>query len=102
VPLNATEKVNVLSVVPDNCVNALTPLFRTLRVKIESDKVNYMLSSVFFLANRLSKASLGLAEFDKAASRIEKASKERLAGTKSAKINERFSKELDDILATYF
>lgn len=82
------------------CLDAAFP--DSVRVKIESDKVNYMLSSVFFLANRLSKASLGLAEFDKAASRIEKAGKERPAGAKSAKINERFSKELDDILATYF
>jgi hypothetical protein len=31
------------------------------KVELESDKVNYMLSSVFFLANRVSKATDGLA-----------------------------------------
>jgi hypothetical protein len=45
------------------CLDAAFP--DSKRVELESDKVNYMLSSVFFLANRLSKASQGSAEFDK-------------------------------------
>jgi len=42
-------------------------------VEFESDKMNYMLSSLFFLANRLSKESHGLPEFDRAMNNIEKA-----------------------------
>jgi hypothetical protein len=55
------------------CLDASFPDSR--KVELESDKVNYMLSSVFFLANRLSKASQGLAEFDKVMSTIEKTGK---------------------------
>ena len=48
------------------------------KVELESDKVNYMLSSVFFLANRLSKATEGLAEFDRVMNSIEKVGKSSL------------------------
>ena len=48
------------------------------KVELESDKVNYMLSSVFFLANRLSKAAEGLAEFDRVTNSIEKVGKTSL------------------------
>jgi len=50
------------------CLNAAFP--DSKRVEPEADKVNYMLSSVFFLANRLSKASQGLAEFDRVMNNI--------------------------------
>jgi hypothetical protein len=71
------------------------------RVELESDKVNYMLSSVFFLANRLSKASQGLAEFDKAMNNIEKmGSGSREDGENKQYV--KFQKELDEILARYF
>ena len=33
------------------------------KIELESNKVNYILSSVFFLANRLSEATEGLTEF---------------------------------------
>lgn len=71
------------------------------RVELESDKVNYMLSSVFFLANRLSKASQGLAEFDKVMNNIEKTG----SGSRKDRENKqyaKFQKELDEILARYF
>src|ERR671924_2391186 len=55
------------------CLDAAFP--DSKRVELESDKVNYMLSSVFFLANRLSKASQGLADFDKVMSSMEKVGK---------------------------
>ncbi len=42
------------------CLDAAFP--DSKRIELESDKVNYMLSSVFFLANRLSKATAGLVE----------------------------------------
>ncbi|MGZ5471279.1 MAG: hypothetical protein ACXWE0_06370 [Nitrososphaeraceae archaeon] len=34
-------------------------------IEFEVDKVNYILSSMFFLSNRLAKATIGLAELDK-------------------------------------
>jgi len=66
------------------------------KVEPESDKVNYMLSSVFFLANRLSKANQGLAEFDRLMGSMEDAGKE------DKQLYAKFHKELDEILARYF
>ena len=82
------------------CLDAAFP--DSKRVELESDKVNYMLSSVFFLANRLSKASHGLAEFDKVMESIEKTGKASLEGGENKKLYEKFHRELDDILARYF
>jgi hypothetical protein len=56
-----------------------------------------MLSSVFFLANRLAKASQGLAEFDSLVSTPEDLSRE--PGQEKSKA---FAKTLDEILARYF
>jgi hypothetical protein len=83
------------------CLDAAFP--DSKRVELESDKVNYMLSSVFFLANRLSKASQGLAEFDKVMSSIEKVGKVSLEEKEeNQQLHTKFQKELDDILAKYF
>lgn len=57
-----------------------------------------MLSSVFFLANRLSKASQGLAEFDRVMGSIEKSGKDG----KNTQLYVKFHKELDEVLAKYF
>ena len=72
------------------------------KVELESDKVNYMLSSVFFLANRLSKASQGLAEFDRVMKDIEKVGKASLEDRENRQLYNKFHKELDEILAKYF
>lgn len=69
------------------------------KIEVETDKVNYMLSSVFFLANRLSKASQGLAEFDRV---MNSAGKSGLEGKESKQTYAKFHKELDEILAKYF
>src|SRR5919109_664331 len=83
------------------CLDAAFP--DSKRVELESDKVNYMLSSVFFLANRLSKASQGLAEFDRVMSSMEKVGKASLEGKEeNQEMHTKFQKELDDILAKYF
>ena len=82
------------------CLDAAFP--DSKKVELESDKVNYMLSSVFFLANRLSKASQGLAEFDRVMESIEKTGKASLEGGENKKLYEKFHRELDDILARYF
>src|SRR5919109_3794073 len=82
------------------CLDAAFP--ESKKVELESDKINYMLSSVFFLANRLSKASQGLAEFDRAMSNIEKVGKVSLEQKENQQLHANFQKELDDILAKYF
>jgi hypothetical protein len=82
------------------CLDAAFP--DSKRVELESDKVNYMLSSVFFLANRLSKASQGLAEFDRIMNSIENVGKASLEEKENQEMHKKFQKELDDILAKYF
>ena len=82
------------------CLDAAFP--DSKKVELESDKVNYMLSSVFFLANRLSKASQGLAEFDRVMSSVEKVGKVSLEKKENRQLYTKFQKELDDILAKYF
>ena len=82
------------------CLDAAFP--DSKRVELESDKVNYMLSSVFFLANRLSKASQGLAEFDRVMKSVEKLNKTSLEGKENQELHTKFQRELDDILAKYF
>jgi hypothetical protein len=82
------------------CLDAAFP--DSKKVELESDKVNYMLSSVFFLANRLSKASQGLAEFDRVMSNIEKVGKASLEDRENRQLYLKFHKELDEILARYF
>ena len=72
------------------------------KVVLESDKVNYMLSSVFFLANRLSKACHGLAEFDRLMISVENAGVTSLDSKANNQAYSKFHKELDEILARYF
>jgi hypothetical protein len=84
------------------CLDAAFP--ESKKVELESDKVNYMLSSVFFLANRLSKASQGLAEFDRVMNSIEKVGRVSLEEGKgeNQELHAKFKEELDNILAKYF
>ena len=77
------------------CLDSAFP--DTEAVNLQGDKVNYMLSSVFFLANRLAKASQGLAEFDRVVG-----SSEDLAKEPNQEKSGTFSKTLDDILSKYF
>jgi hypothetical protein len=83
-----------------HCLDAAFP--DSKKVELESDKVNYMLSSVFFLANRLSKATEGLAEFDRVMNSIEKVGKASLEEKENQELHAKFRKELDDILGKYF
>jgi hypothetical protein len=82
------------------CLDAAFP--DSKKIELESDKVNYMLSSVFFLANRLSKATEGLAEFDRVMNSIEKVGKASLEQEENQELHTKFQKELDDILGKYF
>ncbi len=72
------------------------------KLDVEGDKVNYMLSSVFFLANRLTKASQGLAEFDKIVGTAQELSVENAREPEITERSKRFSRQLDEILAKYF
>jgi hypothetical protein len=83
-----------------NCLDTAFP--DSKKIELESDKVNYMLSSVFFLANRLSKATEGLAEFDRVMNSIEKVGKAGLEEKENQELHTKFQKDLDDILAKYF
>jgi hypothetical protein len=83
-----------------DCLDAAFP--DSKKVELESDKVNYMLSSVFFLANRLSKAIEGLAEFDRVVNSTEKVGKASIEEKENQEMHTKFQQELDDILAKYF
>jgi hypothetical protein len=72
------------------------------KIEFESDKVNYMFSSVFFLINRLTKATQGLAEFDKLMKSVESIAKNEPANKENQNIHTEFHRELDEILAKYF
>ena len=78
------------------CLDAAFPDSRN--IEFESDKVNYIMSSVFFLANRISKATVGLAEFDK----IVNMTKETSQGTVEKMKNAEMKELLDEIIAKYF
>jgi hypothetical protein len=82
------------------CLDAAFP--DSKKIELETDKINYMLSSVFFLANRLSKATEGLAEFDRVMNSIEKVGKSSLEEKENQELHIKFQKELDDILRKYF
>ena len=51
------------------CLDIVFPYSKN--IEYESDKINYMLSTVFFLASRLSKATIGLAKFDNSINNIQ-------------------------------
>jgi hypothetical protein len=82
------------------CLDAAFP--DSKKVELESDKVNYMLSSVFFLANRLTKAIEGLAEFDRVMYSTQKVGNTSLEEKENQQMHKKFQEQLDDILAKYF
>ncbi len=72
------------------------------KTEFESDKINYILSTIFFLSNRLSKSIIGLAELDKAMEDFEKAGKESQDSGEFNSIEENKKIEINRILAKYF
>ncbi len=82
------------------CLDSIFPYSKS--IELETDKVNYIMSSVFFLANRLAKSVIGLAEFDHALSKIEKIGKMSLEQKENERLYEGFTQDLDDILFKYF
>jgi hypothetical protein len=78
------------------CLDAAFPDSRD--IEFESDKINYIMSSVFFLANRLSKATVGMAEFDKIVNRTKETRQASVEKMKNTEMKEL----LDEIIAKYF
>lgn len=73
------------------------------KLEFESDKMNYILSTIFFLSNRLAKSITGLSELDKEIESFKKEQRDTL--TDNNKENEKYSKlekTLDEILGKYF
>jgi hypothetical protein len=61
-------------------------------VELEADKINYILSSVFLLSNRLAKAIVALAELDEAIS----------INLKESNKNEHLKNILNEVISRYF
>ncbi|MGC2668502.1 MAG: hypothetical protein WA220_04895 [Candidatus Nitrosopolaris sp.] len=71
-------------------------------IEYESDKINYMLSTVFFLASRLSKAAIGLAKFDSSINNIPEIRKNTLTENENMQPNQKLRSELEEIISEYF
>lgn len=89
------------------CLDAAFP--PSTKLEFESDKINYMLSTIFFLSNRLTKAMTGLSEMDKVIDNFVKKENQRLdddgssgGGVNEKRSNETMGNDLNDILARYF
>jgi hypothetical protein len=61
-----------------------------------------MLSTVFFLASRLSKAAIGLAKFDNSINNIQEISKKSLGENENKQPNKKLHRELEEIISDYF
>jgi hypothetical protein len=91
----------------ENCANHLRKCLDmafpySKNVEFESDKINYMLSTVFFLASRLSKATIGLAKFDNSINNIQEIGKNSLGENENKKLGQELRNELDEIISEYF
>ena len=91
------------------CLDAAFP--PSTKLEFESDKINYMLSTIFFLSNRLTKAITGLSEVDKAIDNFVKKESQSLheggsgdgdGGDENKRSSETMGNDLNDILAKYF
>ena len=82
------------------CLDTAFPDSR--KIEFESDKINYILSSVFFLTNRISKASIGLAQLDKMANDVKDISHMSLEKQQNKEGYEKMKEHLDEIIAKYF
>ena len=88
------------------CLDAAFP--PSTKLEFESDKINYMLSTIFFLSNRLTKAITGLSEMDKVIDNFVKKENQSLddgsssSDNENKRSNETMGSDIDDILAKYF
>jgi hypothetical protein len=63
---------------------------------LEADKVNCVLSSVFFLANKLAKYNIGLSELDKAIGNVEKIGKVSIEEKENAELYSKFQLQMNE------
>jgi len=86
------------------CLDIAFP--QSTKMEFENDKINYILSSIFFMSNRLAKSMIGLSELDKQIDTLVKKEKNKLVNTTNINKENQdfgdFDKILDDILAKYF
>ena len=71
-------------------------------IEIEVDKVNYVISSMFFLSNRLAKATIGLAELDKSLENIKQLGNLSFEKKENNEVYNKFVNNLNEILEKYF
>jgi hypothetical protein len=71
-------------------------------IEFEVDKVNYILSSMFFLSNRLAKATIGLAELDKSLENLKQIGKVSFEKKENNETYNKFVHDLNEILEKYF
>ncbi|MGN6347842.1 MAG: hypothetical protein ACTHME_09080 [Candidatus Nitrosocosmicus sp.] len=72
------------------------------KLEFENDKINYILSTIFFLSNRLAKSIVGLSEIDKEIENIKTEEKVKVTADINKETHSNLEKVLDEILAKYF
>jgi hypothetical protein len=82
------------------CIDIVFPPSK--RTEFEGDKANYMMSTVFFLLNRLAKSMAGLSEFEKSMEEFERLGKESTDSDEYKIIYENQKTKLNEILNKYF
>ncbi len=82
------------------CLDIVFP--PSTRTEFESDKTNYMMSTIFFLLNRFAKSMIGLSEFEKSMEEFERLGKESTDSDEYTTIYENQKVTLNEILAKYF
>ena len=82
------------------CIDIVFP--PSSRTEFESDKANYMMSTIFFLLNRLAKSMVGLSEFEKSMEEFERLGKESTDSYEYKIIYENQKATLNEILDKYF
>ena len=71
-------------------------------IEFEVDKINYILSSMFFLSNRLAKATIGLGELDKSLENLKQIGNLTFENKENNENYNKFVHDLNDILERYF
>ena len=71
-------------------------------IEFEVDKVNYILSSMFFLSNRLAKASIGLSQLDKSLENLKQVGNLSFENRENNETYNKFIYDLNEILEKYF
>lgn len=82
------------------CLDRIFPPAKS--IDFESDKINYLLSTVFFLTNRLAKCVIGLSELDSKIESMERTGKVNIEKEENVELYNKFQEQLNEILKKYF